>query len=79
MKLSTLPLTEKERNSGDAQILGMVTGSYPAISDGFKKAEDKMVQSAEKMNADIVCDVHYVSSPSEVCIYGTAFKLNTET
>ena len=56
------------------EILGLVVGRYPAITDGFEKAKGKMVEEAEKLDADAIIDVHFASSVSEVVTYGTAVK-----
>ena len=56
------------------ELLGLVVGRYPAITDGFEKAREKMIEEAEKMGANAIIDVRFTSSVSEVMSYGNAVK-----
>ncbi|WP_085524624.1 YbjQ family protein [Tuberibacillus sp. Marseille-P3662] len=72
----------KDIVAGFRQLVGGEIREYSDLmSDARKKATHIMVQEAEKMNADAVVNVRFVTSQvmsgaSELMVYGTAVTLS---
>ena len=69
-----LLVTLKSIPGKEAEIIGMVVGRYSAISDGFDRAKEKLIEEAKSIEADAVVDIKAMSTPSEVVMLGTAIR-----